>query len=453
MIGLDLTQFLGRLHPLLVHLPIGFILLALIFELKRFRGKGSNFNFLQITWFIAFLSSLFSALMGWLLAQNGHYIDTELTPHQYTGILLVLFSCVGWILRIKNIRLPSFFSQINNFIVLALLIIVGHLGGSLTHGSDYLTKYAPDFIKLKFEKQKNYKTFEELPLDSVFVFKELVQPLLNEKCIACHNNEISRGGLNMSTVEGIQKGGKSGAAFTGQNLNKSLIFKRISYSQENEKFMPPTGVPFSFHEIQLIQWWIQEGANYTAALSEFAFTPDIKALLLKQYGLDTRAKSWVEKVKLDPLPDSVFIALENANFSWRTLSQSNPLLDVRFQGDKLSTEALSLLETYAPYITWLNLSGCEVKDSDLKVIAKLKNLTRLNLQQNPIRARDLVSLKTLTHIEILNLHSTLVNQDVFEVLKAIPSLKKVFLWNTRVSANAVLKNKAAFPQTEFISEL
>ena len=131
MIGLDLTQFLGRLHPLLVHLPIGFILLALIFELKRFRGKGSNFNFLQITWFIAFLSSLFSALMGWLLAQNGHYIDTELTPHQYTGILLVLFSCVGWILRIKNIRLPSFFSQINNFIVLVLLIIVGHLGGSL----------------------------------------------------------------------------------------------------------------------------------------------------------------------------------------------------------------------------------------------------------------------------------------------------------------------------------
>ena len=101
----------------------------------------------------------------------------------------------------------------------------------------------------------------------------------------------------------------------------------------------------------------------------------------------------------------------------------------------------------------MNLSGCEVKDSDLKVIAKLKNLTRLNLQQNPIRARDLVSLKTLTHIEILNLHSTLVNQDVFEVLKAIPSLKKVFLWNTRVSANAVLKNKAAFPQTEFISEL
>ena len=169
--------------------------------------------------------------------------------------------------------------------------------------------------------------------------------------------------------------------------------------------------------------------------------------------MDTRAKPWVEKVKLDPLPDSVFIALENANFSWRTLSQFNPLLDIRFQGDKLSSEAVALLETYAPYITWLNLSGCKVKNSDLKVIAKLKNLTRLNLQQNPIKARDLVSLNTLTHLEVLNLHSTLVNQDVFEILKTIPSLKKVFLWNTKVSTRAVLKNKAAFPQTEIISKL
>ena len=453
MIGLDLTQFFGRLHPLLVHLPIGFILLALIFELKWFRNKGSNFNFIQIAWLIAFLSSFFSALMGWLLAQNGHYIDTELTPHQYTGILLVFFSCVGWVLRIKNIRFPSLFTKINNFIVLVLLIFVGHLGGNLTHGSNYLTEHAPDFIKTKFEKQREYKTFEELPLDSVFVFKELVQPLLNEKCIACHNNEISRGGLNMSTVEGIEKGGKSGAAFTGKNLNKSLIFKRISFSQENEKFMPPSGTPFSYHEIQLVQWWIHEGANYTDPLSKFSLTPEIKTLLLKQYGLDTWAKPWVEKVKLDPLPDSVFIALENANFSWRTLSQFNPLLDIRFQGDKLSSEAVALLETYAPYITWLNLSGCKVKNSDLKVIAKLKNLTRLNLQQNPIKARDLVSLNTLTHLEVLNLHSTLVNQDVFEILKTIPSLKKVFLWNTKVTTRAVLKNKAAFPQTEIISKL
>lgn len=451
MIGLDLAAFFGRLHPLLVHLPIGFILLALLFDLKRFKEKGSRFNFLNIIWFLAFISSFFSALMGWLLAQNGYYIDADLTPHQYTGILLVFFSCLGWVLRIKNINMPSLFMRINNLIVLFLLILVGHLGGSLTHGSDYLTKHAPDFITSK-QEYKN-KLFEEYTLDSIVVFKDFVQPLLNEKCVACHNNNISRGGLNLSNIESIKKGGRSGAAFVSKNPSKSLIFKRISFSQDNEKFMPPTGIPFSYHEIQLVQWWIQEGANYTGSLNEFSITPEIQTLLLKQYGLDTREKPWVEKVKLDPLPPSAVIALEKANFSLRTLSQNNPLLDLRYQGEKLSQQALTLMETYAPYITWLNLSNCKLTNSDLKTIAKLENLTRLNLQQNSIRTNDLAPLNTLSHLEVLNLHSTLVNQDVFEILKSIPSLKKVFLWNTKVSLNAVLKNKPAFPSTELIIAL
>ena len=451
MIGLDLAAFFGRLHPLLVHLPIGFILLALLFDLKWFKEKGTRFNFLKIIWFLAFISSFFSALMGWLLAQNGYYIDADLTPHQYTGILLVFFSCLGWVLRIKNINMPSLFMRINNLIVLFLLILVGHLGGSLTHGSDYLTKHAPDFITSK-QEYKN-KLLEEYTLDSIVVFKDFVQPLLNEKCVACHNNNISRGGLNLSNIESIKKGGRSGAAFVSKNPSKSLIFKRISFSQDNEKFMPPTGIPFSYHEIQLVQWWIQEGANYSGSLNEFSITPEIQTLLLKQYGLDTREKPWVEKVKLDPLPPSAVIALEKANFSLRTLSQNNPLLDLRYQGEKLSQQALTLMETYAPYITWLNLSNCKLTNSDLKTIAKLENLTRLNLQQNSIRTNDLAPLNTLSHLEVLNLHSTLVNQDVFEILKSIPSLKKVFLWNTKVSLNAVLKNKPAFPSTELIIAL
>lgn len=451
MIGLDLTAFFGRLHPLLVHLPIGFILLALLLDLKWFKENGSRFNFLKIIWFLAFISSFFSALMGWLLAQNGYYIDADLIPHQYTGILLVFFSCLGWVIRIRNINMPSLFIRINNFIVLVLLILVGHLGGSLTHGSDYLTKHAPDFITSK-QEYKN-KLFEEYTLDSIVVFKDFVQPLLNEKCVACHNNDISRGGLNLSNIESIKKGGRSGAAFVSKNPSKSLIFKRISFSQNNEKFMPPTGTPFSYHEIQLVQWWIQEGANYAGSLNEFSITPEIQTLLLKQYGLDTREKPWVEKVNLDPLPPSAVIALEKANFSMRTLSQNNPLLDLRYQGEKLSKQALTLMETYAPYITWLNLSNCKLTNSDLKTIAKLENLTRLNLQQNSIRTNDLAPLNTLSHLEVLNLHSTLVNQDVFEILKSIPSLKKVFLWNTKVSLNAVLKNKPAFPSTELIIAL
>jgi len=453
MIALDITTFFGRLHPLLVHLPIGFIILALIFELKWFRDKGSRFNFLSITWLLAFISSFFSAFIGWLLARNGHYIESELTLHQYTGILLVLFSCVGWILRIKNLNLPSLFSRINNFIVLILLILVGHFGGSLTHGPNYLIEYAPDFIKSKFDKQKEYKTFDALPLDSVFVFNDLIQPLLTEKCMGCHNTETSYGSLNMTSIEGLKKGGGSGAAIVGKNLNKSLLYKRLTFSQENEKFMPPTGVPFSYHEIQLLQWWIMEGANYSKTLSQHTITPEIQSLLLKNYSLDTRDKPWVEKVTLAPLEDSVFSALENANFSWRTLSQDNPLLDIRFQGDKVTNEALKVLVRCAPYITWLNLGDSKLEGAQIEIMGKMENLTRLNLQKNRIKASDLTSLSTLKHLEVLNLHSTQVNKEVFELIKNIPSLKKVFLWNTKVRLGDISKNRAEFPTTELVFDL
>ena len=83
MIALDITTFFGRLHPLLVHLPIGFIILALIFELKWFRDKGSRFNFLSITWLLAFISSFFSAFIGWSLGPTMTALSDKFMFNRY----------------------------------------------------------------------------------------------------------------------------------------------------------------------------------------------------------------------------------------------------------------------------------------------------------------------------------------------------------------------------------
>ena len=39
MILLDIPGFLGHLHPLVVHLPIGFLLLALVFDLLSYFNR------------------------------------------------------------------------------------------------------------------------------------------------------------------------------------------------------------------------------------------------------------------------------------------------------------------------------------------------------------------------------------------------------------------------------
>ena len=42
-----------------------------------------------------------------------------------------------------------------NYTVLIFLLIVGHQGGNITHGENYLFEYAPDFVKKYFYKEKN----------------------------------------------------------------------------------------------------------------------------------------------------------------------------------------------------------------------------------------------------------------------------------------------------------
>ena len=144
---LDTLTFFGRLHPLLVHLPIGFLIIAVLISVKR-DDRSINFNrFVSFIWFLSFISSAFTALMGWLLAQNGHYIEDMLKLHQWTGIILVILSCIGWVFHLRNLKVSKIIIQINNVLIIFLLLIVGHLGGSLTHGENYLYDFAPEPIR------------------------------------------------------------------------------------------------------------------------------------------------------------------------------------------------------------------------------------------------------------------------------------------------------------------
>jgi hypothetical protein len=217
--------------------------------------------------------------------------------------------------------------------------------------------------------------------------------------------------------------------------------------------MPPAGIPMTYSEIQLIEWWIQAGASIETPLSKQTLNSEIQTLLLKKYALDTEEKPWFKKVILTPLQESELARFDQNKLEWRKLALDNPLLDVRFQGKEISKEVLSVLEQNAPYITWLNLSGTILEKDALKVIAKMENLTRLYLQKSSLPIGDLSLLESLSHLEILNLHSTSANQKVFEVAKQLPALKKLYLWNTKLSNDQIEAQKSFFPNTDLIGGL
>jgi len=138
----NLVLFFGRLHPLLVHLPIGGLVLLGFMELMARLGFCTDVaqSRRTILGFIC-LSTVGALICGWLLGGSGGYEQAGLlTWHRWLGICL-LAACFttavicwrGW-MRGYVVSLSA---------TLVLLVAVGHLGGSITHGPYFLTRHLP----------------------------------------------------------------------------------------------------------------------------------------------------------------------------------------------------------------------------------------------------------------------------------------------------------------------
>ena len=151
----DLDLFIGRLHPIIVHLPIGFLLLGSLFY---FLGKTKKYSGLQkalpITLFLGAISAIMAAFIGWLLAKSGGYGEEALFWHKWLGISVAIIAVFAWLLSINKVRVSSKITTAIMAIIIALLSITGHLGGNLTHGEDYLFTYAPEIHQEKLWVQQ-----------------------------------------------------------------------------------------------------------------------------------------------------------------------------------------------------------------------------------------------------------------------------------------------------------
>ena len=140
MLLLNITTLIGHLHPLLVHLPIGFILIAILLDVLAYRPAYAHFRpAVQTTLLLGFLAAAVSCGTGYLLSLSGDYAPQDLSLHQWggwavAGLSGVLYFFRAWIL---STNAPRIFSALL-LLLGGLLLFTGHQGGSLTHGGDYL---------------------------------------------------------------------------------------------------------------------------------------------------------------------------------------------------------------------------------------------------------------------------------------------------------------------------
>lgn len=438
----DFGLFLGRFHPLLVHLPIGFLLLAMLLEW----WPGDKVRpAIRVSWAVGALSAIAAAFCGWLLSGESGGGDT-LFWHKWLGISVAVLAVVGTYLTWNGGKA----AKLIGVVVAGLLAVAGHQGGNLTHGEDYLFEHAPEIVQTiagHEPKAKVNQDWTTVNTDSINIYASFLQPALNETCVRCHNAGKQNGGLRMDEPHFLFTGGDGGAVVHAGDALGSSWYKRVTLPRSNVKSMPPQGEPLDFAQVRLLEYWIAEGADTLAVLDPKTTPADIKMLLARDYGLDLSPKLFVEKIHAPALSAQNLEALIALNWAITPLVPGGSALEAKPNpGKAIDAAALAKLAELAPeQVAYLSLDRLPLTDDDLAPLARFTNLNRLRLNGTKISDKTVAMLRELPNLESLNLYNTEVDDEIFAHLQRFPALKRLYLWQTNVSPEAADAYASAHP--------
>ena len=345
-------EVFGRFHPLFLHLPIGILALAFLMELlskkDKYVGLQTAIGFaLQV----GMWSSLLAAASGYVLSLEGGYDDDLLWLHKWLGIGTAFIAVVVYILHrnknvvlIKKVYLPTFAC------LMILIAAAGHQGGSLTHGSDFLTE--PLTSTKKDEKK------EIANIDEAHVFNDVIQPIFEQRCISCHSHSKTKGELLMESIQSLRKGGSSGAFLQAGSIANSLFLQRINMPLDEKEHMPPKGKKqLTSKEIALLEWWVDQGASYTKSVGEIERTEKISNIL-RQY---EQSANSVLALDVKPASAGTILALQQANIKINKVLVDHPFLAVSLRGRKdLDASVFEDLDKIADQIITMDHSKIKI---------------------------------------------------------------------------------------------
>lgn len=431
-------QAFGRLHPMFLHFPIVLLLLGAILEVFRFNPKFKEQEFYQQFTDLLFISGLISAavtvLMGLILSVEGSYTGDQLEWHKWFGVSLVFLSSFFYMLRglwFYN----SAYARTGTLILFFVLIMTGHYGAVLTHGENFVIE---PIINA-----------EPVPLEEALVFDHVIQPVFQQKCVSCHNDQKLKGSLKLTDTLSILKGGKSGKLFVAGKPNLSLLLERIHLPLSEKKHMPPSGKPqLTEEESRLLYLWIKSQDGFKQKLIDLS--PDDSLRMLAE----NRFKPSVSEVKYSFESADLETVQKLNNFYRRVelISQGSPAISVSFfNKSAYSVSSLEELKAIKNQIVSLRLSRMPVKDAELQVISIFKNLEKLDLNFTDISTKGILSLKSLENLKSISLSGTAVKWPELKNLLVNKGIKELTIWNTSITDAEVQILKKQYPQINVVS--
>ena len=445
----DFIYFLGRFHVLVLHLPIGIVLVAVALDWvarrEPYRGLAAVAPFL---WGFAAISAVVTAALGYMHFSEGGFTGASAYSHRLFGTAVAVVTVVIWWLCTRDRELYRKLNIATGTVAVALVAITGHYGGNLTHGSEFLLQYAP----------WSSAAARRPPVTSVAAadpYLDVVQPLLEQRCGTCHNDDKRENDLSLASYEATLAGGETGRAVVPGDSGSSELYRRISLPPDDEEFMPAEGkTPLTAAQVEILRWWIDAGAPHDVTLGETGVDSSVAPLLSAQLGLDgvTLPAAAAPVVASSELVDELY----RSGFLVRQVSQTDPRLvvSVYSPGARVAPQYMAVLESAAHEIVELNLQDAGLDDTLLERIGMFTELTRLRLSRNDVSDRTVAAIaSSMPNLERLNLYA---NPDVtdasVDVLAGMSSLRRLDIWRTSISEEGMARLRDLRPDLELQGE-
>ena len=439
-------QFLslaGKMHPLIVHLPIGILIAGFLLQWLSRNGKNPTLRPALLPVYLAgCIAAMLSCVSGYLLSLTDDYDESILGTHQWMGIGVAIISFVLF-LGVRGLRWFTPFTNIIAIVLFGGILYTAHLGGTLTHGSNFLfSTNAPE------EKFNSFIPLADA--QEAVVYSDIIQPILQVKCYACHGPHKQKGKLRLDGKENILKGGKIGKVIVPVNDPEPELLKRILLPPDDEDHMPPKEKgQLSSRQVILIKWWLDQGADFTARAKELKQTDTIKkalASLQKATEDNTGQINTSAFPELPPAPVEIIDSLKRSGVIVLPLSLSVNALSVNLiNATRLSDTIWSQISRISDHIFFLSADGKLTGNNAMAAISTLKQLRNLSLANTMVTDDAILLLQPLQELVTLNLTGTKITERGLAGLGKLKKLKRIYVYQAAINRDSMEKLKQLLP--------
>ncbi len=447
-----MIELIGHFHPLLVHLPIGILLIGLL--LQWLSGKP-NYTGIQpavkAIFLVGTITALFSCITGYMLSISDDYDQSLINWHMWFAIGVLLLSAILYTKEANpNVQVNK---TVLSLSLLVTIMITGHLGGSLTHGSDYISK---PFARLFSADSNAVTTIKPLPnVQEAIAYNDVIRPILQTKCYSCHNANKKKGGLRMDDILLLMKGGKNGKVIDLTLTDSSELLQRLLLPVDNEDHMPPKEKPQPTEsQIALIHWWISSRADFTKKVKELPQTDVIKPLLLalQQPLINNEVKPVIPAKPVKKADEKVLAELQKVGITILPVAQSSNYLSVTISDKKIILKKdIELFDKMKDQLIWLKIEDAVIDDEAAKLIGRLSNLMRLNLSGCKLTSKGWKEFQLLKNLEYLNVVSSNAEATNIAAFQQNKHLQSIYLFGSNVKPSDIVMLQKLFPKTKIDS--